>query len=64
MGSKLTIELYFKETDPFPIRLQGVCRWSRCENDDSVSGLDISGSHDRSLEVIKAYLRQSGDLHE
>jgi PilZ domain-containing protein len=58
VGMKLDLELYLQETDPFPIRLQGQCRWSRSENNESVSGIDLTPSRTHSLRVLRAYIQQ------
>lgn len=59
VGVPVDLELYLKETDPFPIRLKGECRWSHCENHESVSGIDLTPSRAHSLNVLRAYIQQS-----
>lgn len=57
VGESVGIEVYLQETDPFPIRLVGECRWTRpVENNEIIAGLDLSGSHSRNLNVLKRFL--------
>lgn len=57
VGESVGIEVYLQETDPFPIRLVGECRWTRpVENNEIIAGLDLSGSHTRNLNVLKRFL--------
>ena len=55
-GRDLQLELYLCETDPFPIRLVGECRWSRSEIQEAVAGIDLRKSNPRCLNVLKDYL--------
>lgn len=55
-GQTLQLELYLCETDPFPIRLHGECRWSTPEIQEAVAGIDLRKSNPRSLSVLKDYL--------
>jgi len=59
VGQKIDMELYLRETDPFPIRLVGECRWSRTENNESVTGVDLTHSKPHSLAVLRAYISQA-----
>jgi hypothetical protein len=59
VGQKITLEIYLEETDPFPIRLLGECRWSRTENHEAVTGVDFAGSKSHSLAVLRAYISQA-----
>jgi hypothetical protein len=58
VGAKFNLELYLRDTDPFPIRLEGECRWSHSENSESVSGIDLSPSRSHSLSILRAYIQQ------
>lgn len=58
VGARVEVELYLHETDPFPIRLIGECRWSETENHESVSGIDLSLSRAHSLRILEAYIDQ------
>ena len=58
VGDEITMELYLRDTDPFPIRLIGECRWSRTENHEAVSGVDLTPSKSHSLAVLRAYIEQ------
>lgn len=61
-GEQVILELYLTDNDPFPIRLQGECRWSKVsESNDNVAGIDLSLSHSRSLDILYGYLSQDGD---
>lgn len=59
VGQRVKLELYLRDTDPFPIRLVGECRWSMSENNEAVSGVDFQHSKSHSLAVLKAYIEQS-----
>jgi PilZ domain-containing protein len=59
VGQKINMELYLRETDPFPIRLVGECRWSRTENNETVTGVDLTHSKSHSLAVLRAYIAQA-----
>jgi hypothetical protein len=57
VGERLQLELFFRDTDPFPIRLVGDCRWSELgDRHQTVAGVDLSPSHSRSLAVLNDYL--------
>lgn len=57
VGEKVGIEVFLQETDPFPIRLVGECRWTTpSENDEIIAGVDLSSSHARNLNVLKRFL--------
>lgn len=56
VGQCLQLELFLCETDPFPIRLMGECRWSRAEHMEAVAGVDLGKSNSRSLRLLKDYL--------
>ena len=58
-GENLQLELYLCETDPFPIRLVGSCRWSRTENHETVSRVEFSPSRPHSLRILRAYVQQN-----
>ena len=59
VGEKINLELYLRDTDPFPIRLVGECRWSRTEHHEAVTGVDFAGSKSHSLAVLRAYISQA-----
>lgn len=59
VGEQINVELYLRDTDPFPIRLIGECRWSKSENSEAVSGVDLTKSKAHSLNVLRAYLAQA-----
>jgi PilZ domain len=57
VGEKVGLELYLRESDPFPIRLVGQCRWTRTnEEKETVAGMDLSESHPRNLGVLERFL--------
>ena len=57
VGEKLNLELYLSDNDPFPIRLTGECRWARYPDEEqTIAGLDLSGSNPRSLNVLQKFL--------
>lgn len=58
VGEQLNLELYLRDSDPFPIRLIGQCCWSHSENQEAVSGLDLTPSKAHSLSVLRAYILQ------
>lgn len=58
VGETINVELYLRDTDPFPIRLVGECRWSHTENSETVSGVDLTASKSHSLAVLRAYIEQ------
>lgn len=59
VGEKVGIEVFLQETDPFPIRLIGECRWAiPVENDEIIAGVDLSGSHVRNLNVLRRFLNE------
>lgn len=59
VGERLSLELFFRDSDPFPIRLVGECRWAENSDiDETVAGLDLTPSHARSLAVLRDYLSQ------
>jgi len=57
VGERVGLELFLRETDPFPIRLVGECRWT-CTADPSetIVGIDLSASHSRNLNVLDRFL--------
>ena len=57
VGEKLNLELYLSESDPFPIRLVGECRWARYPGEEqTIAGVDLSSSNPRSLNVLQRFL--------
>ena len=59
VGQQVKMELYLCESDPFPIRLVGQCRWAkRNEESETVAGFDLSESHERNLNVLERFLQQ------
>lgn len=55
-GERWNMELFLRDTDPFPIRLVGECRWSETSPNETVAGFDLSFSHSRSLAVLNDYI--------
>lgn len=57
VGEKVGIEVYLRESDPFPIRLVGECRWTAdTATDEIIAGLDLSQTHSRNLNVLQRFL--------
>lgn len=58
VGDEVKMELFLCESDPFPIRLVGQCRWAQQnEERETVAGFDLSDSHSRNLNVLERFLK-------
>ena len=59
VGDKVGIEVFLQESDPFPIRLVGECRWTApTATEEIIAGLDLSDSHSRNLTVLQGFLKR------
>ena len=57
VGQRLKMEVYLQDSDPFPIRFVGECRWcEQSEFEETLAGVDLTHSNSRSLAVWRDYL--------
>lgn len=57
-GDILDIKVFLRSDELFPIRLRGICQWSLQKlHEPCVSGLDLSSSERKSLEILVGFLK-------